>query len=193
MDIMLDLETLGTRCGSVILSIGACTFDRATGAHDILGLDCTPNFHIFLKMKCQMAHGATIDPATVIWWLGQSEAARHAIIAGQDDAVNSYEALTAFDDWMNMVCPEVPARIIWANGADFDLALLAELYRKFNRQPPWPYNGARDMRTVFDLAETKPKALLDAPTGAHDALVDAQYQANVMALALHRLKLRRGH
>lgn len=181
MDIMLDLETLGVRCGSVILSIGACVMERDLG-------NMGQTFHAFLKPKPQMAAGATIDPSTVLWWLGQSDAARRAMIAGQDMAVQPMEALYQLNSWFDLVCPEVPARKVWANGADFDLALLNDLYRRFDLEAPWPYNGARDMRTVLDLAGGfKPAHYKAAPIGAHDALVDATYQADVTAAALKRI------
>lgn len=182
MDIMLDLETLGVRCGSVILSIGACTFDRNAGYYGDL---C---FHQFLKLGDQIGMGATMDPSTVMWWLAQSDHARKAMIDGQDQARPTGNVLADFDRWLDMVCPEVPARIIWANGQDFDIALLNELYKKLGRNAPWPYNAARDMRTVLDVAGGhKPAFYKSAPTGAHDALVDAIYQADVLALALKRI------
>lgn len=180
MDIMLDLETLGVRCGSVILSIGACTFDRVTGSRG-------DTFHLFLKPKPQLAAGCTMDPSTVLWWLGQSDAARRAMLTGQDEAIKPVDALLRLRDWFNFVCPEVPARRVWANGADFDIALLTDLYRRFGMEAPWPYNVARDMRTVLDIAGGKASDYIPAPAGAHDALVDAIYQANVVALALHRI------
>lgn len=42
MDIMLDLETLGTKPGSVVLSVGACTFGHGVARrtyHQHLDLD----------------------------------------------------------------------------------------------------------------------------------------------------------
>lgn len=189
MDIMLDLETLGVRCGSVILSIGACTFDRVTGTHLFTGPK-QPTFHRFLRIKEQQLAGCTVDASTFLWWLGQSDQARKAMLNGQDEAGVVEGVLNGLDHWFNVVCPEVPARKVWANGADFDLALLSELYRKWGRQAPWPYNGARDMRTVLDIAGCKAADLIPTSTGAHDALVDAQYQANVVALALKRMARR---
>lgn len=187
MDIMLDLETLGVRCGSVILSIGACAFNRCDG-HGYA------EFHRFLKPKGQMQVGATIDPSTVLWWLGQSDKARVAMIAGQETAVQPMEALLALTEWVDSMIGAPADRKyvkVWANGADFDLALLTDLYRRYGLEAPWPYNGARDMRTVMDLAGCKPADFEPPPQGAHDALVDALYQARVTAKALERIAGRR--
>lgn len=184
MDIMLYLETLGTRCGSVILSIGACTFDRNAG-HCGRSDD---KFHMFLRAKEQLEIGCTIEPSTVMWWLAQSDVARKNMITGQDHAVTPHEALEYFTNWLSIVCPEMPARIIWANGQYFDIALLSELYKKCGKNAPWPYNAARDMRTVLDVAGGhKPAYYKSAPIGAHDALVDAVYQADVLAKAFNRI------
>lgn len=184
MDIMLDLETLGVRCGSVILSIGACAFNRCDG-HGYA------EFSRFLKVKPQMTVGATIDPSTVLWWMKQSDKARVAMVAGQETAVQPMEALLALNDWFNQLGADMKTTKVWANGADFDLALLADLYRRFGMDAPWPYNGARDMRTVMDLAGCKPADFEPPPQGAHDALVDALYQARVTAGALTRIAGRR--
>jgi exodeoxyribonuclease VIII len=180
MDIMLDIETLGVRCGSVILSIGACVFGRAYGPqHD--------TFHMHLNAEQQMAMGATMDASTVLWWLDQSDIARRAIAAGQENAVSPLAALEGLTKWLDKEAPVTATRRIWANGTDFDLALLTELYRKFGRKAPWPYNGARDMRTILDVVGKKATDLVPAPAGAHDALVDAVYQAEVVYQAFRYL------
>jgi hypothetical protein len=178
---MLDLETLGIRCGSVILSIGACVMGRGFGA------DRGDAFHSFLKPKPQLAVGCTMDPSTVLWWLAQSEEARQRMIAGQLGAVQPMESLLALSEWMDRAAPDPKTRKVWSNGADFDLALLNDLYRRFGLEAPWPYNGARDMRTILDIARCKAGDLLAPPAGAHDALQDAYYQSDVVALAFKRI------
>ncbi len=70
-NVMIDLETLGTRPGSVILSIGAVEFDRDLG----LGRE----FYVELNQASSITAGLTTDDATVDWWLDQEDAARDLI------------------------------------------------------------------------------------------------------------------
>ena len=66
--IMVDLETLGTAPGSVILSIGAVRFDVEKGLLD--------EFYVNIDVESSQRLGLTIDGDTVMWWLKQSDAAR---------------------------------------------------------------------------------------------------------------------
>lgn len=66
-NIMLDLETLGTCPGSVILQIGAVRSNN--------GLERTITIDSCLRA------GLTVDGDTIGWWLRQSEAARRASLA----------------------------------------------------------------------------------------------------------------
>ena len=70
--VMLDLETLGTKPGCVIRSIGAVVFtlDGVLGAQFYANID---------KQSCVDA-GLTVDPATEAWWAGQSQEARDALL-----------------------------------------------------------------------------------------------------------------
>lgn len=51
MDVMLDIETLGTKPGCMVLSVGACTFNLATG-------EIGDEFYMTLQMNPQQAVGA---------------------------------------------------------------------------------------------------------------------------------------
>src|SRR5688572_29962905 len=80
MDVMLDLETLGTRPGCAILSIGAVAFDRHTGA---LG----PEFYMVVNRKSCEAKGLTQDQSTLDWWSRQSAEAKK-VLAEAENAPN---------------------------------------------------------------------------------------------------------
>lgn len=168
MDIMLDLETLGTKPGSVILSIGACTFGTALGRRA---------FHDYLDLDSQVRRGMSIDPDTLMWWFKQSDQARAAQETPRDQPS---AVLERFTDW----CKEVTAANsatsfhIWGHGSNFDLPLIEELYRRYGLKWPWQYNKVRDTRTLFDLAGKKMGDFGTPNPLAHDALQDAIYQAS---------------
>lgn len=173
-NIMLDLETFGTKPGSVIVSIGAATFD---------GLD---TFHAFLDLEEQVSHGMSIDPNTVMWWLGQSDAARDAIRL-KKPTMGVASVLGEFSVWYH----REEGSAIWGNGSDFDLPMLAALYAKFGMTVPWKYNAGRDVRTIFALAGKKLGDFGTPNAIKHDALSDAIFQGKETALCWEYLNQRR--
>ena len=165
-DVMIDTETLGTTPGSVILSIGAAIFDM-----DGLG----ETFYAPIDLASSTAAGLTIDPATVKWWMRQSDEARAA--AFPDDAAPLIQVLLAFQAWI--VSQE--ARYPWCHGAGFDVPLLDAAFKACCLTSPWEFWNVRDTRTLYDLAGVK----VDRRAGTHHhALDDAINQAEAAARAL---------
>lgn len=163
MDVMIDLETLGTRPGSVILSIGACTFGSGGGRR---------TFHVLLDMYEQVNRGMTIDPSTVMWWFKQSEQAR----AAQDAPRQTVSiGLALFQEWWADATDGDAC--VWGHGSNFDIPLTEALFDRFHMKWPWKYSKVRDTRTIFDLAGKKMGDFGTPNPLAHDALSDAIYQA----------------
>lgn len=166
--IMIDLETLGTRPGSVILSIGAVVFDLKTGK---LGAEFYKNIS---RASCEKA-GLTTDASTVVWWEQQSPEAKAAL---EPDQVTLLEALAAFTDWFARVGGEC----VWGHGASFDPVLLESAYRAERVLPPWKFWNVRCCRTVLALGN---RTLDKTRFGQHhNALDDAKSQAMAVAAAL---------
>lgn len=158
VDIMLDLETVGTSAGCGILSIGAVTFSLDKQFHEKI---LPASFHGTLKE----------DIDTLRWWHKQQKEIR-------DDAFSGIKpislALVEFSDWFKGLGP-VEDTYIWGNGADFDLPILEAAYETFGMEKPWaPYNG-RCYRTLKNLLPHVKAEVKNAVK--HNALEDAKYQA----------------
>lgn len=161
-DIMLDLETLGTRPGCVIVSIGAVFFD-ASG----LGAE----FSMAIDIADAQAQGLAIEADTVRWWMGQTPEAKEAFGFGGNPL---RFALREFARWAtDNARPSAPR--VWGNGADFDLAILTEDYARCAIIQPWRYVHGRCYRTLAALYPQIAKRAL--PAVAHVALHDARAQA----------------
>ena len=121
-NVMIDIETAGTTANAAIASIGAVLFDPHS---DWIG----DAFHMHVSLEsCVNQWQMKIDPATFIWWLGQSEAARQSFANGQQRAASLSESLSAFSRFL-------PADVTpWCNGASFDFAILAELFDLLERK-----------------------------------------------------------
>lgn len=169
--ISLDIETLGTRPGSVILSIGAVPFSR-DGVLEQEGI------HLVLPVDEQLAAGATIDPSTLLWWLDRGAAGDLAnLLRASADSPDLLNCLIRLRQYL----AQWEARHIWANSPSFDLVLLENLMHRVGFQIPWNYYDHRDVRTLLaSYGRSRCSEVLPAPKGAHDALVDAIYQAKVI-------------
>lgn len=160
-NVMLDLETLGTNPGCVILSIGAVLFGNGS-LHE--------EFYIRISLKSAQEYGLTIDADTLQWWTRQPHEVFTEAMAGG----NSLDAaLFEFRKWIeNLHLP--PNWTIWSNGSSFDAPVLEAAFRKLRMQPPWTHVRERCFRTLRALDPSEPKV---EPAIKHHALEDAKAQA----------------
>jgi hypothetical protein len=177
--VMLDIETLGTRPGAMIASIGACTFGDGKPRKQ---------FRARCRIDGQEKLGLHIEPDTVLWWLEQDHEARVALTA--ESGKMSLEAalceLREFLQWAQQGLP-FSRRRVWANGANFDPVMIEAAARAAQLPPLWSYRDVRCHRTLLDLAGVDGKEY--RPTVAHDALADAMAQADAAEEAMRRLGL----
>lgn len=159
-DVMLDLETFGTRPGCVIRSIGAVFFDLKgnTGAEFYVNLD---------KQSCLDA-GLFIDPATEAWWASQSKAARDALLT---NPVPLADGLREFAAWFR----QNGGVRVWSQGANFDEPLIQVAAHAARVPMPWKFWDSRCTRTFYEGCGFDPRTLPRAGT-YHNALDDAKYQ-----------------
>ena len=176
IDVMVDLETLGTRPGAVILSIGAVVFGKDGADTDLTFEEC---IDIDSCLRC----GLTVDGGTLEWWLRQNERARGIFqVKGKPLTM----VLVNFAGWLQALPGDLR---LWGNGASFDCALLAEAYRRAGwLELPWKYTAERCYRTLAALHSEVPKA---KALVAHCALDDALAQATHAAAILRGTDSRR--
>lgn len=171
--IMLDLETMGTGPTAAITAIGAVAFSVEAGITD--------TFYKKVDLESSVRNGGTMDPGTVIWWLGQSDAARKEM---QAKGAHIDEALLSFDRWVCDNCARATGAaqpMLWGNGAAFDNVILASAYQAASVPPPWKFWNDRCYRT---MKNTYPGVECIKPLIAHHALHDARAQAeHLIAIA----------
>lgn len=169
-DIMLDLETLGTSPGCVILSIGASSFCG------------TYTFYEKISIESSKLSGLVEEPDTMRWWAKQSVEARNESFSGTSPLMG---VLGRFSDFYSSI-PTKPneKKFIWGNGADFDLPILAAAYKAANMERPWePFNG-RCYRTLKNLYYEVKAPVFEGTK--HTALADAQHQARHALMILRK-------
>jgi hypothetical protein len=168
--IMIDLETLGTRPGAVILAAAFVRFSDEA--------NCTLN----LSITEQQALGLEIDPETAAWWNDQESRHPGAWAAATTNPQSLAAALPYFAQWVAWAGPDP---LFWCHGATFDCPLLGEVYRRAGIACPWggrEFWRVRDTRTLYDLAGINPKDYAVPPP--HIALNDAIGQTRAAKAAL---------
>lgn len=169
MHVMLDLETLGTKPGCAIVSIGACVFDM-DGVHD--------KFYRAINVTKKFGPGQlALDAGTVSWWMGQSSEAR-AVFA-DPERVTTYDAIRDFKNWWITQAPLNlhGGEFVWCHGATFDAPILEAVYNAIDDTAPFKFYNVRDTRTLYALSKISP----DRAKGTHhNALDDAVAQAEAV-------------
>ena len=153
----MDLETLGTRPGDTILSIGACMFTIEGGVE--------ATFYTTISQASSKEAGLRAQKSTIEWWAKQSEVARAAAFKGEETLES---ALRGFSEWLP------PDTLIYGNGANFDNAILAAAYRAVKMEPPWKFWMDRCYRTLAAMFLDKNVPRVGTH---HNALDDAKTQA----------------
>lgn len=166
MEIMVDIETLGTATNSVVASIGAVRFD-ANGIGD--------SIYLRLDMDEQVKAGRVINIDTIKWWMGQDDAAR-AMFKEEPHPGGCRANLVGFINWMGEF------NGLWGNGSDFDNAIIADMCLTFGVEP-WPFWKNRCYRT---LKNQHPDVPFTKSGVAHNALDDAKMQAHHAVEILER-------
>lgn len=169
---MVDLETMGTRPGSAIVSIGACVFDPNAGT----SRPPAKTYYQNVDLQSCVDAGLRCDAGTIGWWMKQSEEARQAL-TGQGEPIHvALKGLFAF---------AAGCKHVWGHGAGFDPVLLDSAAYACRLPVPWKFWDVRDTRTLFHLAQFKKADWQPKRTGTHhNALDDAVWQAACVQEAL---------
>lgn len=168
-DCMVDVECMGIRSDAALLSIGAVFFDLST---QTLG----PTFLKTIHLGSAVTAGGTMDPSTVIWWLGQSDEARRGVQFGGHHISN---VLDDFAVWISQTCRPADVRM-WGNSAEFDVLKIESAYQRCDKKVPWFWTNVRDFRTVRNMNPQVVYDPKDKGNEAHNALADAIFQAEFL-------------
>lgn len=163
VDIMVDLETMGTGRWSPIIAIGAVRFEVGP-------MKAMVPFYQAIKLESCIKVGLRCTADEIMWWMKQSDEAKK--VFEDPEAVDLPLALDAFTDWLN----SRPDRL-WGNSAAFDLGLLADAYKACSKEVPWQFYNERCYRTIKSLPAYDNIKIKRYGTH-HNALDDAISQAH---------------
>ncbi len=167
LDLMIDLETLGTKKDSLILSVGIVLFDPDAAPGTLLD-----SFHFPMDLAAQK--GGQLELSCITdFWFQQPDAAKAMTDLRAAVPHRQPEHLASL---LENLIKRYPNAKVWGNAPSFDCDIIDSLLTRCGLGgKPWKFYNERDYRTLkaeFGHLVKLPKAEV-----AHDALSDAKAQA----------------
>lgn len=177
IDVMVDIETLGTKADSTIIQISAIAFDIKTGEH-------ISKFNKIADISKNEDYEMNVTGGTLVWWLNTNkELLTDLLNKGKG---SSYELLQRFHSWLDdFSSMDIH---LWGNGILFDNKMIQHQLESIGLDYPIKYKHDRDVRTIVDLTCAKlgvdEKELrnmcYDPGLEPHDAFNDVVNQINLV-------------
>lgn len=170
-NVMIDLETLGTRPGCVVLEMAAVAFDEGDAPEAWATWESG-----LIDLESSMAAGMHLDADTVKWWAGKP-----GFLGMLQGDVNCHAAPAALwrflrEHW------DADKGVVWCWGASFDFPIVKDAIGRALMVPPWNHWRERDARTLCQVA-----GVLRTGVTEHRALADALCQVEAVQEALGKL------
>jgi hypothetical protein len=172
--VMVDIETFSTAFNGVIRSIGAVVFNSEEETVKTF-------FECGVSIESCLWAGLKTDDETIEWWRKQTKEVREQLMSKESYQLET--VLASFNEAVQILGVNLDETEIWSHGSTFDIVILESAYKAVGLKPWWKYKNVRDTRTLFAVADYKYEA-----KGGHDALEDANRQAEAVILCLNKLK-----
>jgi hypothetical protein len=187
-DIMVDLETLGTRQDAIVLEISAVEFNHHTG-------EIGEVFDAKLDIDDQLLYRRSLNCETLQWWFKQDKDARKNVF---DDIIKfpTHTALCEFGNFVercdNKCNCDSDRRVVklWGNGSIFDLGILQNMYETCIHEVklPWKFWAVNDVRTIVDInPDVKKNCKFDGTP--HCAVDDCKHEIKYLVETLKTIKV----
>lgn len=191
VEVMLDIETLGTGKDAQIIQIGAGAFrldKRVVTMDDFLDV-----FEITLDLHT--VDSPVIDVDTLIFWTKEPENAEtFNKLLDQHTGITEEQMALDFHNWLTQLQAQFGKVTLWGNGIIFDNVKIEALFEKHGLVSPIKYSMHGDVRTITRTACDKLGMSLDEFRGMyadgiekHNALADVLYQARYVTRAYEEL------
>jgi hypothetical protein len=166
MNLMMDLETLGTTPDTAVISLGCVLFD-------LKGKIIATRYFKF-DVQDQLDRGRSVSIDTINWWMNQSAEARLALVKSPEDMTLKYFK-REFLLWLKENGAQSFTLRPWGNGATFDVSIMENI---LGPDAPWKFWNVMCYRTYDKI--NKIKDLVKREGVYHNALDDAKHQTNCL-------------
>lgn len=159
IDITIDFETCSLSPTAAIMSVGAVAWKRYDTENPFFeksdGLLRYPTFSANVDLRSCFVKGFTFDQKTAEWWSRQSEEAKQALLDDDDGTNPCLPIDVVITDLLGWIKDEVLATLgdtelcLWAQGTDFDVAILRYACYKLGIELNIKHTQFRDHRTFY--------------------------------------------
>ena len=185
LDITIDFETCSLCPTAAVMSIGAVAWRRDAESSPFYHLkdgtqDPTSVFSCHIDLRSMFINGFTFDEKTAVWWKAKTDEAKASLLNNDSYDLPCRPIEVAVKDlfeWAQDFKKEQDEQdvCLWAQGSDFDIAILRYICYKFGIDMPLPHTGFRDHRTfIYEAARLicKARGEFYDPSKAYDIVKD---------------------
>ena len=157
LDISIDLETCSLCPTAAVMSIGSVAWRRDNTASPFYQLkdgkqDPASVFSCHIDLRSMFINGFTFDEKTAEWWKAKTDEAKASLLSSDSYELPCRPIDVAVKDWFGWIEDFKKEQgeqdvCLWAQGSDFDIAILRNICYKFGIHTPLPYTSFRDHRT----------------------------------------------
>lgn len=188
IDVMVDIETLGTDTDATIIQLAAIAFDINTGQR----------YGVFNEIAniAVNERPLRVSGSTIKWWLNTNKELLAELLVRDNDR-SSEQLLRDFYEWLIQLkeYPDNNDVYLWGNGILFDNKMIEHQFKALGLDYPIFYRNDRDVRTIVELAATKlglsERELKERykveGMVAHNALNDVIYQIDIVVGCFNEL------
>lgn len=184
LDIVVDLETLGTKIDSIVTQVSAKPF------HFTNDDDFAP-FNSYIDVNT--IDNPSVDFDTLRFWLSsQSNLDKFQKLLESKTHKTEFDMWNEFSHYLTELNKTYELRL-WGNGIMFDIGKTRYNLNKFNLEYPIKFWNERDARTLVELASNKMGITspdfqsLIPNTDKHNALSDVIWEINYLKLAYSKV------
>ena len=163
LDVTIDFETCALSANAAVMQLAAVPFQRNPeefSYKNVFDRDM-PTFNARVDLRSCVMDGFDFDKETLKWWAEKPQVLKDEVMGG--DCYPLKEVMEQFAEWLVDISSdkESPVIVLWAQGADFDIAILRNVFRKYQLTLPVAFHNFRDARTF--IIENGAALLLDHP------------------------------
>jgi hypothetical protein len=179
---IFDIETLGTRSDSVILS-WACIYFESGKVYNYAELYSSAFFIKLDVLDQRKRLNRYIDRGTVDWWDKQCDLVKRKSFIPQDGDMKVEDAYYRFKEWVEE--RKEGNYYVWARG-NLDQIVFDDLQKSIGLETIFNYNRWRDVRTAVDLMYNRADGYCDiegfdrSVVYKHDPVHDCAYDVMML-------------
>ena len=158
IDVTVDLETCSLSPTAAVMSLGAVAWKRYGKESPFFyegdGVLRNSTFSAHVDLRSMFLNGFTFDQSTADWWARQNDEAKAALL-DNDSADCPCQPIDVvvkdLMDWMEDTRTKLNEDEIylWAQGTDFDVAILRNICNKMGLRFGVKHTNFRDHRTFY--------------------------------------------